>query len=208
MLPATFARAEPGEDDAGDKPTRIVGLAAVYDTPYYLGSEEWGYVETIAPGAIEYDDDVLSCYNHDTNLPLGRQSNGTLKLTDGPSGLSLDVEPNPNTSYGKDVMALVERRDVQGMSITFSYWGEYGDYEYTEKSDGWDELRITRLTLFEAGPVLNPAYKETTAEARSVSRLVRGLRERQQIGAWLERQRALRAQEYQADLAAWLEGAA
>ena len=132
-----------------------------------------------------FDPDVLCSFNHNLDIPLGRQSNGTLNLEDSPEGLRLDVAPNLETSYGRDVLALVKRKDVQGMSITFAYWGDYGEYEYTEKSDGWDELLIKRCTLFEAGPVLNPAYKQTTAEARSIGGFINGIRQREHVNAWL-----------------------
>lgn len=195
-------RAEFGTPE-GDA-TRIVGIAAVYNTPYEMGEEEWGYRETIAPGAFTFDPDVLSTFNHNADLILGRQSNGTLKLEDSPEGLRLDVAPNLETSHGKDALALVKRRDVKGMSITFAYWGDYGEYEYLEKSDGWDELRILRATLFEAGPVANPAYVTTTAEARSISAIISGRRQREHVSAWLESQAREAERKKRADLDAWL----
>ena len=187
------------DDDSGDgamgddKPKRIVGLAAVYDTPYRIGSEEWGYEESIAPGAFEfYRDDVVCTFNHNFDCVLGRQSNETLSLNDKSEGLELDVTLDMEDDDAERVYRKVERRTVTGMSVMFSYWGEYGDYEYTEKSDGWDTLRILRATLFEAGPVVMPAYNETTAEVRKVVEMMRAEREavrerRNEIVDWLER---------------------
>ncbi len=204
VIPAAFVRrAVEGADGDGGM-SRIVGVAAVYNQPYHLGDEDWGYKETIAPGAFAFDDDVVCTFNHNNDIPLGRQSNGTLRLTDGADGLSLYVAPNLETSYGRDVLALVARKDVKGMSITFSYWGDYGDYEYTEKSDGWDELLIKRATLFEAGPVLNPAYTQTTAEARSIGGYIRGAHQRANVDAWLAKLMADEERRKRADVDNWL----
>ena len=177
---------------AEDKPARIVGLAAVYDTPYRIGSEEWGYEESIAPGAFEYyRDDVVCTFNHNFDCVLGRQANDTLTLNDRSEGLELDVTLDMEDDDAERVYRKVERRTVTGMSVMFSYWGEYGDYEYTEKSDGWDTLRIIRATLFEAGPVVMPAYNETTAEVRKVVEMMRAERRemierRSKIEDWLQ----------------------
>ena len=188
-------RAEDDDKDTSgdDKAPRIVGLAAVYDTPYRIGSEEWGYEESIAPGAFEYyRDDVVCTFNHNFDAVLGRQANDTLTLSDTDKGLELDVTLDAEDPDAMRVYRKVDRRTVTGMSVMFSYWGEYGDYEYTEKSDGWDTLRIIRATLFEAGPVVMPAYNETTAEVRKVVELMRArrremLQRRTDVAAWLER---------------------
>jgi phage head maturation protease len=79
-------------------------------------------LSTIAPGAFSRSlpefPDVLALVEHDTNRVLGRTTNGTLKLLEDERGLRVEIDPAP-TSYGRDLVELVRRGDVGGMSFRF-----------------------------------------------------------------------------------------
>lgn len=152
----------------GDAPT-ISGLASVYNQRTTLGHFfQWD--EEVIPGAwsrsITRDGaDIFSMFNHDPNRLLGRTSAGTLRLTDEPGGLKYEVNVNPDDSNAMSVFSQVERQDVSGASVWFRVIGETWT-EPTEDNGLERPLRqITEAELFEAGPVVMPAFPQTTATA-------------------------------------------
>lgn len=78
--------------------------------------------EQIAPGAftraIDEGQDVALLINHDPNLVLGRTSAGTAQLEQTERGLKVNAD-FPDTSYARDLVTLLERRDVSQMSFGF-----------------------------------------------------------------------------------------
>lgn len=156
--------AELRADDAAGENPKIVGEAAVYNIEVDIG----GYIEVIEPGFFEgvLGEDIRSLWNHNTDYPLGRTTNDTLRLMDGPKALNVEIEP-PATSWGRDALESVRRGDVDGMSFMF-----------TTKKDGdrWEmENGVTRRTLlrggceklYEVSPVTFPAYPQTSAAVRA-----------------------------------------
>jgi HK97 family phage prohead protease len=142
----------------GDGPTRIVGYAVVFN------SEAYG--EVVRQGAftktLQEQKDIKAFWNHDTNLILGRTSNGTLNVKEDSKGLWVEIEPNPGTTYGRDALAAVERGDVKGMSFGFRITKR----AETERQDGTWLLEILEVDLREVSPCAEPWYEETTAETR------------------------------------------
>ena len=143
-----------------DKPRRIEGYAALFDTRTDL---VW-FDETIAPGAFDEADmsDVVALFNHDPNLPLARTSSGTLDLKIDERGLFYSFEV-PDTSTGRDLLTLIERGDISQSSFAFTINKESWTDEQGEKT-----LRtIEKIEkLYDVSPVTYPAYSETTALAR------------------------------------------
>ena len=94
-------RADPESYPDMDGERVVHGVAAVYEQT----ADIFGFHESIAPGAfadsIEGGGDVLSLYNHDWGSVLGRQSNGTLRLSDRPDGLYTS-NAFPDTQIGRD----------------------------------------------------------------------------------------------------------
>jgi HK97 family phage prohead protease len=119
--------------------------------------------ERIAPGAFSVAvarDDVRALFNHDANYVLGRTSAGTLRLSEDAYGLRYDIDV-PDTSAGRDVLTLVSRGDVQGSSFAFEVEAE--EWDHTAQPP----LRtITRVKLYDVGPVTFPAYEQTSVSAR------------------------------------------
>lgn len=148
-----------------DGPGRLRGYAAVFDS---RSRDLGGFREVIRPGAFDgllEGRDVLALFNHDRDHLLGRQGNGTLRLSTDERGLRYEVELD-ETQISQFVRAKVERRDLIGSSFTFRV-AEDGDHFIT---DGDQLVReVTRVDgLRDVGPVTEPAYEATEVSARSV----------------------------------------
>ena len=120
------------------------------------------FAKTLADGA-----DVKALFCHESSKILGRTKNSTLKLSNGMigevSGLLCECELS-DTSYARDLYALIKRGDVNTMS--------FGFYPIKERieTDGDDELHyLLEVKLIEVSfGVAFPAYEETTSVAREV----------------------------------------
>lgn len=159
--PITDARAE--EKDGA---MRIGGYAAVFN----VRSEPIAglFREIIKPGAFTktlQEADVLAFWNHNTDIPLGRRSNGSLALSEDAHGLKFDLTL-PNTSLARDAFELVRSGIVKEMSFGFRV--PKGKDRWTHGADGMDEREVFEAQLFEVSPVAFPAYPATEAEARSI----------------------------------------
>ena len=160
-------RASTSKDDM-----RIEGLGAPYDSP----TEIWSYgneveMEVYEKGcfaeSINSDDDILSCWNHNIDSPLGRRRNKTLTVTDTAEGARYSVLVDPEDVEAKRIYQLVQRGTVYGSSVRFRV--EDGKWDKGEKRDGmwYFTYRIERATMRELGPVLEPAYEDTPTQARN-----------------------------------------
>ncbi len=163
---AAELRAE-GEGDA----RRLVGYAAMFNKrslPMPLGWDE-SFVEVIKPGAFAgvLGNDVRALINHDSNLVLGRNKAGTLKLSEDEIGLRVEITP-PDTSYANDLIASIKRGDVDQMSFAFVV----GEEKWGDGEDGIALREILSVAeLFDVSPVTYPAYPDTTVAARHLEQL-------------------------------------
>ncbi|MFJ6617210.1 HK97 family phage prohead protease [Kitasatospora sp. NPDC091335] len=136
-----------------------------------LSHDLGGFRERIAPAAwtpATDRSDVLATFNHNVDYVLGRRSSGTLRLTADASGIRYEIDV-PNTQAGQDVAELIRRGDVVGSSFTFRV--DPGGQERASDDDpetGLPVRVITSMTVYELGPVTNPAYPTTTTSARSL----------------------------------------
>ena len=164
-------------EDSKELPT-ISGYASVFYDDEDTGTEYElfeGVRERIDPNAfdetLKRQDDVVALFNHDNNMILGRKSAGNLTLEVDKTGLRYNVQP-VDTSVGRDMMTLVEQRQVVGSSFGF-----YVEKATWEERDGFDVRNIEQVTLVDVSPVTTPAYKSTTAIARSQSTVNPAFRE-------------------------------
>ena len=137
------------------------GYPAVFDS---WSVDLGGFRERLTPGAfrktLQEKPDVRALLNHDSTYVLGRTKNGTLKLEEDDSGLRMELDPS-DTSYGRDLLELVRRGDVDGMSFGFRVI-----------SDSWDMIEdqlsrsVHEVELIEVSAVTFPAYPETQLSAR------------------------------------------
>lgn len=154
-----------GVETRADGKRVIVGYAAVYHRAGDAGTEYElypGVVERIKPGAFDLairEDDVRALFNHDPNIPLGRNTAGTLRLSVDDTGLRYEIDP-PTSAAG--VVEAIERGDVTGSSFGF-----VPDVT-TFREDG--ELTIIEreaVRLFDVSPVTFPAYTGATVGLRA-----------------------------------------
>lgn len=169
MVPTSFRMLSPEERAASASgPGTFEGYAAVFNSRTWIGDPTWGFWEQIAPGAFRdsiKSDDVVSLFNHNIDLLLGRTTSGTLRLSEDEKGL-LSTTDLPDTQLGRDLAVQVARHDVDGMS--FSFMVAPGDGERWEILPDGSELRtVLKTSLFDTSPVVMPAYTDTTASMRA-----------------------------------------
>ncbi len=147
----------------------LAGYAAVFYTPDDPGTEFQLYSdckERIMPTAfdraIREGQDVRALFNHDPNCLLGRRSAGTMKCSADKRGFLYEIVPG-DTSIARDVCQHVKRGDVTGSSFSFrvvkQMFATEGDMDIREVHD---------VDVYDAGPVVFPAYDATTAGMRSI----------------------------------------
>ena len=168
---AGLLSASRADGDAGEISIRGLGApygvwTTLWDTPYSLVRERY------APGcfktSLASDIDVMCCRDHKRDDILGRVSNNSLTLSEDSDGLSFDVRLNPDDPQAVRIYAQVKRQDIKGASTRFMV----DEIETKEKKVDnryvYDDT-IVKATLFEVGPVTDPAYPTTTADVRERS---------------------------------------
>ena len=164
-----------------DKEKHLAGHGAVYDR---WSVDLGGFKELFEQGTFAESikrDDIRSLQNHDAHYILGRTKAGTLALEEDKKGVKFDVTL-PETSYARDLLVSVERRDITGCSIIFfvdpkdERWlvdGEEVDF-LDALMAMWDEKkhkverRVSKAEMADIGPVTFPAYPQTDVKARAV----------------------------------------
>ncbi|QFT30099.1 Caudovirus prohead protease [Labrenzia sp. THAF82] len=141
------------------KGRRLEGYAATFNEDANI---DGSFVETIAPGAfassLRSQSDVLALVDHDPGRVLARTRSGTLRLSEDSRGLAFDLDI-PDTTAGRDVLALAERGDLGGMSFGFTM---------LEESRQGDRRELRTVDLHEISVVLAwPAYDGTVVQARN-----------------------------------------
>ncbi len=129
-----------------------------------------GFVEQIAPGALTKTmrdaGDVLARFQHEDAFILGRTLSETLRLTVDDVGLLYEVDL-PDTSYARDLAALVARGDVQHSSFAFRVMPNGDEWSLTD--EGFPLRTVTEMQLKDVAPVVSPAYLDTSSGLRSLA---------------------------------------
>jgi uncharacterized protein len=143
---------------------KLVGYAAVFGS---LSRDLGGFREIIAPGAftrtLEENRDITALWDHDTRLLLGRVPD-SLTLREDSHGLRVEIDL-PDTTYAKDLAELVRTGRLHGMS--FGFIVPKGGDEFTMSGDTLIRT-LNELELYEVSAVTNPAYANTTIDAREL----------------------------------------
>jgi HK97 family phage prohead protease len=157
-----FPGAEFRVEKRQDKPSQIVGYPAKFNT---LSVPLWGFRERILPGAfttsLAEGADVRALMNHDPNRVLGRTGPGTLRLREDSIGLRMEVDA-PDTTYARDLLISLERRDI-----------DQGSFQFRTITDKWqmengENVRdLVAVELIDTSVVTFPAYGDTPMEVRS-----------------------------------------
>jgi HK97 family phage prohead protease len=144
-------------------------VGAIYGYPivYNKDSEDMGFVESIAPGAVKKAlkrSDIRGLKNHDPSLIFARQG-VNLKLSEDDNGLRYEATPIDTRNF-KEVAEEVRLGLLTGQSFGF-----------TVEADEWSDLEtnhprrtITEIgEIFDVGPVTYPAYVDTSVALRSLN---------------------------------------
>jgi HK97 family phage prohead protease len=132
------------------------GHAAFFDN---LSLDLGGFREWIARGAFArtLNADVLALVGHDPNLVIGRTTAGTVRLAEDRVGLATEIDP-PDTAVARDLITLVERRELTSMSFGFKVLRDRWEPGRTPD----DVIRtLLEVELFDVSAVSMPAYRAT-----------------------------------------------
>jgi HK97 family phage prohead protease len=143
----------------------IEGYAAMFEK---LSQNLGGFVEDIKDSAFNKtvkESDVRAVFNHDENYVLGRNKSGTLDLSVDKSGLYYRIIP-PDTSYAHDLLAVMERGDVNQSS--FAFYTMKDDWGMTEQD--FPKRSLIEVSLVDVSPVTYPAYLDTTSGIGGIDR--------------------------------------
>ncbi|PEK51544.1 phage major capsid protein [Bacillus toyonensis] len=123
------------------------------------------FIERVMPNvfenALKRGNDVKLLLEHDKNMLLARTKDETLKLTETSRGLEMQANLVPS-NQSEHIHALIKRGTLNNMSFGMVVL----DAEWT-KEKGVNQRSITELALYECSIVSDPAYTQSTVEARS-----------------------------------------
>lgn len=141
---------------------RLEGYAAVFGVVARIGR----FAETVLPGAfratLASGRDVLALADHDPARLLARTSSGSLRLAEDTRGLHFELDL-PDTSLGRDMLAMAERRDLGGMSFGFKVSPDGGESWPTSSVRELRSVELIEISVVQAFP----AYSQTSVSARS-----------------------------------------
>jgi HK97 family phage prohead protease len=114
-----------------------------------------GRQHSFQPGIFQHSiasGKIRAYWGHESTLRLGSQKSGSLRLTDTGQAVEFSVKP-PDTSYAKDLKALVESGEEIGVSFEF----------YPGKSEKQGDVRVfTEGRLAAINFVEDPAFEGTS----------------------------------------------
>lgn len=147
-------------------PGQLSGYAARYGC---VSQDLGGFTEEIRPGAfsrsLSSSENIMALLEHDRQKVLGRVGSHTLRLDDTPDGVQFFIDL-PDTSYARDLAALVTRQDIAGASFAFTVpaggdvWGQRNGKPHRELID---------VDLHEITITATPAYLDTSVAKRAFS---------------------------------------
>ena len=152
-----------------DKENKMIieGYAAVFNRETLIGSEDWGFYESIDPKAFDNANmrDVPLKYNHSDNIPiLARTRNNSLQLRVDDVGLFMHAELL-DTQDAKDMYKRIQAGLIDKMSFTFTVKSE----EYIKGNI--PHRCITAFDrIYDVSVVDVPAYDDTSVYARSAEK--------------------------------------
>lgn len=156
-----------------------------------------GFVEQIAPNAFDRvvgdGQDTYCLLNHEEDNILGRTLSGTCRVSVDVTGLAYEADL-PDTSAGRDLAVLVQRRDITGSSFSFRTAPDGDTWSLT--ADGFPLRTVTSVArLYDVGPVTHPAYSQTHEEGAAAAMRSLSARVGRDAGELAEASRAGRLHE-------------
>ena len=161
---AGFRADDKAAADADAPPGLVLsGYAAKFNLP---SEDLGGFREFIKPGAFTASidaDDIRALIDHNPTLILGRNTSGTLRLSEDATGLHFELDL-PDTGPARDLRELIRRGDVSGCSFGFVTIEDIWTNE-----NGEVRRDIITAQLFDVSIVTYPAYPDTEVAIRSLT---------------------------------------
>lgn len=154
LSPARFDVLRPATGRASSSIATLAGYAIVWNT---LSSDRGGHLVRLLPDSASFAPATLALYGHNYQDVLGNRANGTLRLQSDARGVRVEIDL-PNTSVARDVLELVRRGDVGGMS--FGMASSAGTV--MRVVDGVNVLDVPSFTLDEVTITAVPAFELTS----------------------------------------------
>ena len=203
-IPCKLAVRELAPDAEGESRT-IVGTAIVFNAESEV-LDDWGerFREIIRPEACTMEflnsQDVKMNMLHDRSLTIARcnKGEGSMRLSVDEQGVQFEFDA-PKCDIGDRCLEMVRRGDYSGCS--FEFYPE--DYDVEEREGGKDvkiiHKKFRALTALTIG--MDPAYKQTTVNARELYEATPGFKaEQARLQAEKEQKEAEERERIQADM--------
>lgn len=170
--PAREVRACKGIEIRESKTDGSIGVLAGYAATFNQRSEVmYDFVEIVKPGAfkrsLDGGEDVRALAHHQSAGIIGRRSAKTLRVSEDAKGLAVEIDV-PDTTVGRDLITLVKRGDITGMSFGFQTVQDNWTWEQLQGQPKLFIRELIDVDLFEVSAVTWPAYPSTSVEARSL----------------------------------------
>jgi HK97 family phage prohead protease len=150
--------------EAGESP-KITGYAAVFGKRSFLLGD---FVEVVDSKAFDEclasNPTIVGLINHDESLVMGKTTSGTMRVSVDEVGLKYEIDP-PDTSYAKDLMVSMRRKDIDSSSFGFFCRADSWAYDKVTKQN---VRTILKADVFDCSIVLNPAYGDSSSQVRSL----------------------------------------
>lgn len=142
---------------------------------YVNRTDEWSkplgrekrFIERIKPQtftrALQKGNEINFLAEHDNSKILASTKNGSLSLREDEIGLYMEARISA-TSWGKDYHQLIS----DGLVTNMSFGMQVVNDRWEKRSDGMYERTINELYLSEVSVVRNPAYAQSSIQARSL----------------------------------------
>jgi uncharacterized protein len=168
-IKATEIRIAPGADGS----QTLTGYAVRFNSPSVdLG----GFTEICAPGmftrTLRDTPDVLMLRDHNSSQLLGRNTAGTLTLTQDSKGLAFSVTM-PKTAIAEDTVENVRNGNLNSCSFGFNV--PSGGDKWTTTPDGTQLRTLLDVNLAEVSITSFAAYPATSVSLRSCPPEIRSL---------------------------------
>jgi len=151
----------------GKKTPTMEGYGANFNS---LSEDLGGFREVLMPGCFAdalKTSDVRGLFNHNPDKILGRNTAGTLRLSEDERGLRFEIDPDLEISYAKDLQRSMQRGDINQCSFGFKV-AEEGQSWAKDSAGMWIRTITKVAQLFDVSPVTYPAYISTSCAVRSM----------------------------------------
>lgn len=151
--------------EEGENMQTISGYAATFNSPTDMGY----YVEKIDPAAFNKADlsDVVSCFNHQLESLLSRNTGNEGDLVLSVDEIGLRYEFKAKNECAQECAKNIQLGFVKGSSFVFVADNENTEYDQVQPDGSKMDVRtiLGIKKVYELGPVVFPAYEDTTAES-------------------------------------------